>query len=180
MSRIGQLITQHTERDAIHVAIAPVSAGVDLKPGQRIKLNHHKQAIPATRDDYIGIVDPWLRTKVCAGQWFWILLNPNTITALRHYWNHPDFPELQANEEQQAALEWMQHFIDQMGSDPQGEEMTIERLLHAADHWLQEGDGTRWGYDTDYIDDEFWKYYEVIRNTTVPANKRDNFFHCNC
>lgn len=178
--RLGQLITKHVGRDAIHIAIAPVQAGHYLQPGERIKINELKQAIPAEDWEYTGIVDPWLDTDVNAGQWFWVLLNPNTITALRHYWTHPDFPDLRNNEEKQNALEWMNIFAEEMGNNSYGSSMTVEDLLQAADNFLATGEYTSWGYDTEYITDEFWVNYEIIRGLTVDPGNRTGFFQCDC
>lgn len=178
--RLGQLITKHVGRDAIHIAIAPVQAGEDLYPGQRIKINQLKQAVQAEDWEYTAIIDPWLESDVLMGQWCWALLNPNTITALRHYWTHPDFPDLRNNEEKQQALEWMNIFADDMGKNSYGREMTVEELLQAADKFLATGDYTSWGYDTEYISDEFWVNYEIIRGVIVDPGNRQGFFTCDC
>ncbi len=94
---LGKIITTKQNRDAIHVAVAPVAAGENLKRGQRIYLSDGKAFVEVrgNRDaDAIGIVDPFLPDiTIKSGQWFWLFLFPNTITALRHEWTHPAFAD---------------------------------------------------------------------------------------
>lgn len=89
--KIGQLITEPVGRDAIHVAIAPVTAGEDLTPGALIGFDEALGDTVRARADGIGIVDPFLREAPQKGQRFYMFLLPNTITSLRHVWTHPQF-----------------------------------------------------------------------------------------
>lgn len=88
---IGKLITTPAERDAIHVAIAPVTAANTLYPGQHINFygSDRKRVIAA--EDSIGIVDPFLTKPVYPDQQFFMFLYPNTVTGMRHHWAHPAF-----------------------------------------------------------------------------------------
>ncbi len=85
---LGQLLSGNERRDAVHVAIAPVQAGTELRPGQRIGLLEGKAYANA---ETIGIVDPFLVFPVPKGEWFYLWLYPNTVTSLRHVWTHPAF-----------------------------------------------------------------------------------------
>ena len=91
--RLGRLIEDgERRRDAIHIAVAPVTAAMRLAPGERVGLvkeGNLELAGPCERD--IGIVDPFLTEDVQPGQRFWLLLDPGTITGLRHIWTHPAF-----------------------------------------------------------------------------------------
>src|SRR5262245_3338274 len=91
--KLGELITDPAaERDAVHVAVAPVVAAEDLLPGQHVGFvtpGDHEQ-VGATAIT-VGIVDPFLRQAVLRGERFWLLLYPQTITSLRHDWTHPAF-----------------------------------------------------------------------------------------
>lgn len=91
---LGSLIEAGAERDAIHIAVAPVQAGEDLAPGSHVGFLPHSHAahVVGICDRTIGIVDPFLKEWVREGQWFYMCLYPRTITSLRHNWSHPDFP----------------------------------------------------------------------------------------
>ena len=89
---LGKIINGDARRDAIHIAVAPVFAGMRLSPGEHVFV----QGNLAYNQDYnhkklIGIVDPFLKQDVTEGQVFWLFLYPNTVTSLRHVWTHPSF-----------------------------------------------------------------------------------------
>lgn len=89
--KLGQLITDgDRRRDAVHVAIAPVTADQTLVPGQRVGFRGNTETV-GDSDESIGIVDPYLKEPVRKGQRFWLFLFPNTVTSLRHAWTHPAF-----------------------------------------------------------------------------------------
>ncbi len=91
--RLGQVIDNgDRRRDAIHIAVAPVTAAGRLAPGQHVGLlqdGNTDLVGPCGRN--IGVVDPFLPEEVEPGQRFWLFLYPGTITALRHVWTHPAF-----------------------------------------------------------------------------------------
>jgi hypothetical protein len=91
--RLGQLVEDgERRRDAIHIAVAPVTAVERLAPGQHVGLveaGNLERVGPCDRN--IGVVDPFLTEDVEPGQRFWLLLYPGTITGLRHVWTHPAF-----------------------------------------------------------------------------------------
>jgi hypothetical protein len=88
--QLGQLIEGEQFRDAIHIAVAPVTAAEGLRPGQHVGVRNDGRA--STKGvALIGIVDPFLRTDVEEGQRCWLFLYPYTITSLRHDWTHPAF-----------------------------------------------------------------------------------------
>jgi hypothetical protein len=89
---IGQIITKPQSKDAIHVAIAPVMAGMTLQPGDKVWIEDGKAydvGTPLTPPD--GVVDPFLKDCVKKGELFWVFLYPGTTTNLRHEWDHPSF-----------------------------------------------------------------------------------------
>lgn len=88
---VGKLLDETARRDAIHFALAPVVCGeMTLEPGQHTGLNAKGLAV-RTPAKLLGIVDPFLEQRVQPRQRFWLFLYPNTITNLRHAWEHPAF-----------------------------------------------------------------------------------------
>jgi hypothetical protein len=88
---LGELCSDDAKRDAVHVAVAPVVAGHRLIPGHGVSLDKQGCAIREDSENFIGIVDPFLRKIVEEGEKFWLFLRPNTVTSLRHVWSHPAF-----------------------------------------------------------------------------------------
>lgn len=97
--QLGRLITDgDRRRDAIHIAVAPVTAAERLAPGQHVGLVQEgswELAGPCAAP--IGIVDPFLAGPVEPGQRFWLFLYPGTVTSLRHIWTHPAFTAVAAS-----------------------------------------------------------------------------------
>ena len=95
---LGQLIKDaDRRRDAVHIAVVPVTADQPLSPGQHVGLTHPDSAeMAGPCDNNIGIVDPFLVNDVKYGERFWLFLYPGTITSLRHVWTHPAFGSVAA------------------------------------------------------------------------------------
>lgn len=74
---LGTVPQDGAMRDAVHVAILPMVATRELQPGEHLRS---------------GIVDPFIKGPVRPGERYWILLYPQTVTSLRHVWEHPAFP----------------------------------------------------------------------------------------
>lgn len=87
--KLGYLITDEQERDAVHIAIAPVTAGQRLECGDRVTIEN---GLAYLSHDSIGIVDPFLEDPVNEGERFWLCLYPGSVTSLRHSWTSPAFP----------------------------------------------------------------------------------------
>lgn len=112
--KLGHIIETEQSRDAIHVAVAPVIAGERLPPGAHVNLIHGKAA---TSSKPIGIVDPFLKRDVMPGQKFWLFLYPQTVTSLRHEWEHPAFPKQADSPDRSSSERWMRSFCDNEGLD---------------------------------------------------------------
>lgn len=180
---VGVTFEGSKERDAIHIAVAPVVAGERLYPGQHIGLAGNDGETASLEAPHIGIVDPFLPRYVEPGEHFWMFLYPNTITSLKHVWTHPAFkvelkPSAPANADQKAASEqWLRDFV--AGADCPGYEAVIAAAV---------GEGSR-QWDDEYlhfdgsdahgsIPAEFWDHVEVVTGRKI--EKRASYFSCSC
>ena len=101
---VGKMITEpNPGRDAIHIAIAPCVAQCVLEPGTAVSA----EGYPPPGGRLVGIVDPFLGERVLPGQRFYIFLYPNTVTSLRHEWEHPAFPKTTSDEINRVIAEYL-------------------------------------------------------------------------
>lgn len=138
---IGKLIEQERGRDAIHIAVAPVEAGIELKPGAEIGILKGKAftAFPGVVEP-LGVVDPFLKYVVLPGQRFYMFLFPGSITSLRHEWQHPAFagvlpPPSPPSPDKAASEAWLREYARKVNP------------YYAGDGYYGEKDG---GKDTSY------------------------------
>lgn len=165
----GKLITDKQERDAIHIAVAPVVAHCILNPGQHIGfIKDDNRTVSYMAGKKIGIVDPFIPRVIAAGEEFWMFLYPNTITSLRHDWSHPEFTK--TGQDRQEAINWITVWASKYG-------MSFEYAMecgHAQDFFLGE-------VYYDQIPPEFWIHFEVLTGIKVSDEVRnETHFHCAC
>src|SRR5207253_9100 len=131
-----------------HIAVAPVTAAERLAPGQHVGFVDGEQVGSGT-NKAIGIVDPFLGGPVFKGDRFWMFLYPNTITALRHEWTHPEFGV--GAESTRDSEQWLRRFARGLG-------VSYEDLLEHAREFVL--DGSFWSeggrFEGAYASDEFW------------------------
>lgn len=103
--QLGQLVDAcEKRRDAVHIAVAPMTAAVKLRPGEHVGFAKPDSfEFAAAGDEPIGIVDPFLTADVEPGQRFWLFLYPGSITGLRHVWTHPAFTAMNARIQMERA-----------------------------------------------------------------------------
>lgn len=181
--KLGQIITDAQERDAIHVAVSPMVAGQTLAPGDHVAIRNGKAYRSQIAE--VGVVDPFLRQGVRNGQRFWLFLYPGSITSLRHDWTHPAFAKAapqDSNPDRESAMAWIQEYAKSIGVDP-------GKLIAGADAFLESGDYFYGDDDYDsparfsggeYLNEEFWDHYEVVSGKRVPSRQRESFFSCSC
>ena len=169
---IGRLIKEPQARDAIHVAVAPVTATERLAPGQPVSFaGDGHTSVCAASGASVGIVDPFLTAPVFAGERFWLFLWPGSITSLRHDWTHPAFEP----KPRDASEQWIRDFATGVG-------LKYEVVMEGAREYLRTGEYLCFGglLEGEYVPDDFWPHYEQVTNTTVPKNERGSFFTCSC
>ena len=165
--KVGQLIQGEAQRDAIHVAIAPVFASEILNPGDHVGfiigagIGEEGVRVGVTECP-IGIVDPFLKQTVAKNEQFYLFLYPETVTSLRHEWEHPAFSKpLPPHLEDIAVI--------QKAAEICG--LSYERLMEIAEDHIQYHD---WEYDNSerYKDvdwGEFWESFEKIKGVVVSS-----------
>lgn len=176
---LGKLITNEQQRDAIHIAIAPVVANEKLAPGDHIGLLPNGKAGEVSSP--VGVVDPFLTKIVRPGESFWMLLYPNTITGMRHEWEHPAFspksdPSIPAPISD--SEQWIRDYADSYACDHLG----YDDLMEAARNYVKHGEYLCHGgrFEGMGVSDEFWLHYERVTGEPVPESKRGSIFTCSC
>lgn len=177
---LGKIITTPQERDAIHVAVAPITAGMDLSPGEHV----NAKGIACIMSENIGVVDPFLKSPVKKGERFWLFLYPGTITSLRHEWIHPSFAQ-NGHAVDSTSEKWLRDFADSVGADYEW------MMAVAATHCIKEEEG-KYHYPDYLIEggrwegqgtpDEFWTHYFNVTGKKPPESEYGNpgIFSCSC
>jgi hypothetical protein len=181
LETLGTIIDASQKRDAIHLAVLPVTAGENLTPGEEITITDGV-AIGAEVHS-LAIVDPFLAKGPRKGQMFWAILRPRLVTSLRHVWSHPAFPDEGAGvgapaattDVKDASEKWLRNYAAEL-------DVGFLELVESAEQYLRDGDYMVRGDTLESIStpDEFWVHFGVYRGTPVPENERGNFFGCSC
>jgi hypothetical protein len=87
---LGRTPTALGMKDALHVAVVSLRAAYNLSVGSRISLNEHGEAVcNGDEKDTFGIVNPYRKTDVVRGEWFWCMMDFGDIPKVKHVWDHP-------------------------------------------------------------------------------------------
>jgi hypothetical protein len=171
LETLGTIVTENEKRDAIHLAVEPTKAVEKLYPGQDV-------GVDGSCANPVGIVDPFLKSAVMPGEWFWLVVYPRQINSLRHVWTHPAFAdEPRATQNGVSPSErWLREFAATIP-------VHFEDLMSHAKDWVEHEEywceGGR--FEGMSIPDEFWPHYENATNTKVPSERRKyGFFTCAC
>lgn len=177
--KLGQLIEENEQRDAIHVAIAPVVAGEKLSPGDHIGFLPDGRA--GEVKEPIGVVDPFLKKIVKPGERFFMLLYPGTITGLRHEWAHPAFTQAQKTDDEKTESEkWLRAYATQMNCYDEPEE-AYQRLLKGLRNKeiFAHGSDLHRLYDLDDAED-LRMHAERVLGIPINFNDESFSFSCSC
>lgn len=180
--KLGRVIERDdkAERDAIHIAVAPLEAAEGLYPGSKVGLVDGRASTRA--EHKIGVVDPFMESGTRAGDRVWVMLFPGTITSLRHEWLHPAFmpapvKKISKAEHVLKSEAWIAAHAAALG-------LSADALMENAQEWLKYGDyfvqrdKTRWR--DEFNPREFWHHYEIVTGVVVPEDKKGSMYCCSC
>lgn len=193
-STVGKLLDESAQRDAIHMALAPVISGENtpLPPGTHVSVIDGDRAVIHGGQRPIGIVDPFLPGPVLKGERFWLWLYPDTITSLRHQWTHPAFGEVPnaRHPNYEVSRKWLEDFGRRMdyGYQDGWTGISFDDVVAGAVDTL---DSDWKGSDVDFpggymggpqgaITPEFWEHIEVVTGRTVPRDTKRGGSFCAC
>lgn len=171
--KLGNVLAGAEQRDAVHIAIAPVEATCRLNPGQRVEVIEGK-AVPNDARGSTGIVDPFLRRAVEAGEKFWVCLYQGTVTGMQHHWSHPSFTgdcPVVVDANRMESEQWIRRYAATLGAD-------YHELMEAASCNVDkpfEYFQLPYGVQED-TDDEFWVHFAALTG----RKGEGNFFSCSC
>lgn len=181
---LGELLKGGEERDAIHIAILPATAGDYISPGARINVRPDGWA--DLQGDPNAIADPFLPGQIYPGQQFYALLFPYTIESLRHEWVHRDFPRTikdkdpRLSDSQQDSLNWLLNFAEEWGFN--FEDLIEEASSEDSDRWVTaigRDIHSRYELEGDY--DLFWHHLEVYTGKHFSPDHRESLgWSCSC
>lgn len=167
--KLGQIINEEQQRDAIHIAVAPMTAAEKLFPGQHVSVIGVEAW--ASAGTPIGVVDPYLKADVKKGQRFWLFLYPGSITSLRHEWTHPALADTE-------AVRWLKQFAE-------GHSANYDELVKAAatgeGYCFGDTSGPEAFYQGSSEGETFWRHLEEVTGKQFNEMHRENtYFRCAC
>lgn len=160
-------VPETRERDAVHVAIVPLTAACDLLPGQHVGIDSDSKLTPDAK--LIGIVDPFRIGMIRAGTRVYLCLYPDTVTSMRHEWKHPAFMG--------DHVKWLTEFAKRF-------DMGYEELLDVAHRYDKYGQSEHDNSDAYKLVTreewkEFWVRYYAVTGATV-SHEDNSPFTCSC
>lgn len=180
MPQMGRIIDSDVQRDAVHVAIAPVHAEERVFPGQRVGLRAGTGDVADPGAEPVGIVDPFLSHPVDAGNRFWLFLFPETVTGLRHEWSHPAFDSKRRAPDAMGESEaWLREFARRCGKSYSWLMDVVEGLVKTGTVFTEQGSSLiRDEYYSN--EEEFWKHMRNVADFEIPDDVNDDPFSCWC
>jgi len=177
--QLGTILDGKQPRDAVHIALFSAQCAHRLGPGDWVKLHHDGSLMRCEPENAIGIVDPFLPVMAQPDHWVYVFLKPNTVTGLRHVYEHPTLDGMEGRTPYETVKR-IAELLD-IGQD---------HLMQAARTW-RESSGEEWpthevqlgseGWRDEFrhYAKEFWQAYAQITGDDT-AEMDDNFFSCSC
>lgn len=172
--KVGKLIAGDAQRDAIHVAIAPVVAGQTLRAAMHVYLKNgvaltHGYGL-SRQDDTVGIVDPFIgKEDLESGDKFYLFLYPDTVNSIRHDWVHPAIPSPKFVESKQ----WLEDFAKELDeeNEPYGDEAeglsSYDALMKDVKHFIENGHIATYRSSWTDLPRDFWTHYQNVTGEEV-------------
>ncbi len=125
----------------------------------------------------VGIVDPFLKDVVLAGQYFWLVVYPRQITSLRHVWTHPQIPDMEIIREEPSEKTksevWIRDYIARADA-PSYETLLAAAINNDEEEYLHISDEDAHGE----IPSELWHHIETV--TGRKGLTKAKYFSCSC
>lgn len=183
---IGKLLSEDVERDAIHIAVLPGTAGQSLYPGKPVCLSKYNTFVAAGYEKPLGIVDPFLDSTVAKGQKCFVFLYPNTVVGMRHHWEHPDVRVYDASThhaelpDREGSKAWIQNvFCVDHG-------FVYQEIMDAAQKYAKRGEYTKDNSEAyKSVPEEDWEQFWLHFLALTGIEKTEDFysdapFTCSC
>lgn len=188
--QLGKTLNGTEHRDAVHIAVVPVRVRGQMLPGEHVGLVDGEDfpTVTTFTKDPLGIIDPLLGRPLKDGEYCYLWLYPQTVTGMRHHWEHPSFPDkpagtaFQVSSEAKAAAEgWLRAFANRY-------DLNFIDMVAGAKDFNKDGRYMMVGDNQDACDAMyegenstlFWRYFEVYTGETVKEDTGGNFFRCAC
>ena len=177
---LGRLCGKYAQRDAIHVAICPATAGETLEPGEWAKIDKDGVCMGARQSDAHGIVDPFLMESVEKVQRFYLCLKPNAVNGMRHHWSHPEISDSQTPATDKSESEkWLMEYAERV-NHYDSPTRAFERLIES----LRDRELFFYGSDLhgfhDIEKDADDLRFHAERYLGIKINWNDFTFSCSC
>lgn len=179
--KLGHIIEEGriAQRDATHIAVAPVTAHFVLRPGEHVGVSPDGST---TYENPVGIIDPFLLHSIEPGTRCWLYLYPGSITSLAHQWTHPAFTEQPkcVAPDKEASEAWLRAFISTADCPDYDTVMSAIQGEFGEEGGRFDGEALFFR-DRDAHSDiprEFWDHVEIVIGERVAH--RPEYFSCSC
>ena len=179
-AKLGAIITEpgeQNQRDAIHIAVVPIIAHMQLAPGRHIGVTTDGKASTMGLP-YVGIVDPFLQNPVERGQTFWLFLYQGQVTTLRHEWTHPAFPPatpIAVAPTNDDAKRRMTEFAGECHKGLEEFLDDIKAVVSGDESYVDVGDN-----EGASIYREFWADFRALTGIWADSESTEIYFNCAC
>ncbi len=184
LETLGMIIGPAEKRDAIHLAVEPVIAGMPLRAGDHLRMADGKAMYCRQGDSRaLGIADPFLDGPIEIGQRFWLIIYPRQIKSLRHVWSHPAFPDEPALADLKPAVDPLKAESEEwMRAEAQRLDTGYHSLIDAAREYVRDGEYFIEGgkFEGESLSSDFWRHWERITGESAGDKFGDDFLSCSC